>query len=408
MRYTPLLTLVVWTGGIALGAGQLVRSPEPRIQPLSEDDGAWSDYVNQGIETFGVDASSASNFLKTLAQHPPALYGIGPLAEYIRRDSMVTAVDQTLMGLRAAWLCGSQVLWAELAAEGRTLGLSDSDFRRIAEGPDAGLGAWDATLVRATDELYRDSFLSDNSWDMLATRYNIQQLIDVIFTGAEYIMLSMMANSFGVQPDEGFTDRLPVDVPRTIVLARATPVRLTAARLTPIPRNEWDDETRQLLDPNDTQGPTLNLYATLARHPRFYRPRAVQSAYIRTQATLSERVREILILRIGWLCGAEYEWAQHVRAARRIGMTDEEVSRITIGADAPGWDPFEASLIRATDELHRDDMISDSTWNTLAERYSTSELIDVVITVAGYRMVSMALNSIGTQLEPDRDGFPDL
>ena len=364
--------------------------------------------MNQGIETFGVDASSASNFLKTLAQHPPALYGIGPLAEYIRRDSMVTAVDQTLMGLRAAWLCGSQVLWAELAAEGRTLGLSDSDFRRIAEGPDAGLGAWDATLVRATDELYRDSFLSDNSWDMLATRYNIQQLIDVIFTGAEYIMLSMMANSFGVQPDEGFTDRLPVDVPRTIVLARATPVRLTAARLTPIPRNEWDDETRQLLDPNDTQGPTLNLYATLARHPRFYRPRAVQSAYIRTQATLSERVREILILRIGWLCGAEYEWAQHVRAARRIGMTDEEVSRITIGADAPGWDPFEASLIRATDELHRDDMISDSTWNTLAERYSTSELIDVVITVAGYRMVSMALNSIGTQLEPDRDGFPDL
>ena len=408
MRRTPLLVLVVLAGGIALGAGQPTRPAEPRIQPLDENEGAWSADVRRGIETFGADPASASNVLKTLAQHPPALHGIGPLAEYIRRGSMVAAVDQTLMGMRAAWLCGSEALWAELAAEGRALGLGDGDFRRIAEGPDAGLGTWDATLVRATDELYRDSFLSDDSWATLATRYGVQQLMDVIFTGAEYIMLSMMANSFGVQPDEGFADRLPTDVPRTIGPARATPVRLATARLTPIPRDKWDDEVRQLLDPNGTRRPTLNLYATLARHPRFYRPRAVQSAYIRTGATLSERAREILILRIGWLCGAEYEWAQHVRAARGVGMTDEEIRRIAIGADAPGWDPFEAALIRATDELHRDDMISDATWNTLAERYGAPELIDVVITVAGYRMVSMVLNSLGTQLEPDREGFPDL
>ena len=63
-------------------------------------------------------------------------------------------------------------------------------------------------------------------------------------------------------------------------------------------------------------------------------------------------------------------------------------------------------LIRATDELHRDDTISDATWVVLAERYDTRELIDVVITVAGYRMVSIALNSLGAQLEPNREGFP--
>ncbi|MYD86128.1 MAG: carboxymuconolactone decarboxylase family protein, partial [Acidobacteria bacterium] len=104
----------------------------------------------------------------------------------------------------------------------------------------------------------------------------------------------------------------------------------------------------------------------------------------------------------------EYEWSQHVRAARRIGMTDEEIRRIAVGAAAPGWDPFDAALIRATDELHRDDTVSAATWAALSARYGTAELIDVVITVAGYRMVSIALNSLGTQLEPDRPRFPDV
>ena len=134
----------------------------------------------------------------------------------------------------------------------------------------------------------------------------------------------------------------------------------------------------------------------------------MQSAYIRLGSTLTDRAREILILRIGWLCGSEYEWAQHVRAARRIGMTDDEIRAIAVGADAPGWDPFEATLIRATDGLHRNSTVSDATWQALAERYSTPELIDLVITVGGYRIVSIALNSFGTQLEPGRPRFPDV
>ena len=123
---------------------------------------------------------------------------------------------------------------------------------------------------------------------------------------------------------------------------------------------------------------------------------------------MSDRAREILILRIGWLCGSEYEWSQHVRVARRVGMDDADIRRIAIGADADGWDPLGQLLVRAVDELHADDSLSDTTWALLSEHYSVSELIDVVITVAGYRMVSIALNSIGTQLEPDRPRFPDM
>ena len=395
------------TAGTARAMGQ--ERPSPRIDPVDPaDSAAWTQDVRSGIESFGVDPERATNLLRTLARHPPALHGLGPLAAYLRQRSMVPAVDQVLMGLRAAWLCGSEALWAELAAEARSFGLGDRDLRRVADGPDAGWGPWDSLMLRATDELYRDAFLGDASWDELATRYNVPQLIDTIFSGAEYILLAMLANSLGVQPDARFADRLPADVERTLGPAGPTPVRLDVARLEPLSRDTWSEEVRGLLDPNDAGRPVLNLYATLARHPVFFRPRAVQSAYIRTGATLSDRAREILILRIGWLCGSEYEWSQHVRAARRIGMSDDEIRRIAVGADAPGWDAFEAALIRATDELHRDDTISDATWRALSARYGEAELMDVVITVAGYRMVSIALNSLGTQLESGRPRFPDV
>ena len=405
-----MATVVVMSPSV--GEGQ-VRVSEPRIQPLTETDAArWSAEVRDGIEAFGVEVAAATPFLLTLARHPPALKGLGPLAKFIRRDSMVTAVDQALLGLRAAWLSESDVLWAEGVAAARELGLSDDDVRRVAEGPDAGWGRWDAIVIRAADELYRDSFLSDATWAAMAERYNAQQMIDVIFTVAEYVMLSMMSNSFGVQPGEQAADRLPHDVPRSMGPTRPTPVRLETARLGPVPMAEWTDEQRELLDPGGTGRPTLNLFMTLARHPVLYRARGAQSRYIRTESTLSGRVREMLILRMGWLCGAEYEWAQHAPFARREGMTDEEIRDIAVGPSAPRWTPFEAALLQATDELHRDDMISDATWAVLAQEYGQPELIDTVITVAGYRLVSMAINSLGTQLEsdvePPLEGFPDV
>ena len=88
---------------------------------------------------------------------------------------------------------------------------------------------------------------------------------------------------------------------------------------------------------------------------------------------------------------------QHAPIGRQEGLTDDEIRDVAIGPDASAWSELDAALLRAADELHRDDTVSDSTWATLAESYSDQELIDVVVTVAGYRLVSMVLNSLGVQ-----------
>jgi alkylhydroperoxidase family enzyme len=114
-----------------------------------------------------------------------------------------------------------------------------------------------------------------------------------------------------------------------------------------------------------------------------------------------------VILRIGWLCQAEYEWSQHVVIGKLAGLTDQEILRITKGPNAEGWSSFDSTLLRAVDELHKDAFISNSTWVALAEHYTEQQLIDLVFTVGEYNLVSMALNSFGVQLDEGFTGFPE-
>jgi alkylhydroperoxidase family enzyme len=183
-------------------------------------------------------------------------------------------------------------------------------------------------------------------------------------------------------------------------------MRLARPRIDPLPESEWSDEVSEILPRNFGASQVLNIFTTLARHPKLLKRWLVFGSHILGKSTLPPREREILILRTGWLCRCEYEWGQHVIIGRKTGLSDDEIRRITLGPAAPGWDPFEAALLRAADELRADAMIGDSTWEVLAARYGTRELLDLVFTVGQYTLVSMALNTLGVALDPGIEGFP--
>ena len=184
-------------------------------------------------------------------------------------------------------------------------------------------------------------------------------------------------------------------------------VRLKEPRIKPLPAPEWTAEQQKILNPlKGKDGSVLNLYPTLVRHPKMAEKFFTFASYILRENTLPPREREILILRIGWLCQSEYEFGQHTLVGKTVGLTSEEIFRITQGPNAAEWDPFDAMLIRAADELHSDAFISDATWNALAQRYSEQQLMDLIMTVGDYTMVSMYLNTIGVQLEKGKVGFP--
>jgi alkylhydroperoxidase family enzyme len=183
-------------------------------------------------------------------------------------------------------------------------------------------------------------------------------------------------------------------------------VRPAQPRIAPVPKESWNEAQREFLEPLDQAGRLYNVFSTLANHPELYRDWTTFASYILRRSTLSPRDREILILRIGSLCQAEYEWGQHVRIGKQAGLTDEEIRRIPIGPEAPGWSASDADLLRATDELHHDSRVSDATWARLAARFDQKQMLDLLFAVGQYTLVSMVLNSCGVELDPGVDGFP--
>jgi alkylhydroperoxidase family enzyme len=164
-------------------------------------------------------------------------------------------------------------------------------------------------------------------------------------------------------------------------------------RLPPLPRDEWDDETRALLG----DGSVLNIFATLARHPKLMKRWMVFGAHVMAKSTLPPRDRELLILRTGWNCASAYEWGQHVAIARQTGLTDDEIARVAAGPDAQGWTSHEALLLRAADELYGAQDLTDATYAALAAHYDAQQVLDVVFTVGQYQLVSMVLNTFGVE-----------
>ena len=177
-------------------------------------------------------------------------------------------------------------------------------------------------------------------------------------------------------------------------------MRLSEPRVTPLQDDEVEGEAKAQLDAlRAARGKIPNIFRTLVRHPKLLKRWMVFGNHILAKSTLPAREREIAILRVGVLCNAIYEWTQHVRIGKNSGLTDDEIRRIAEGPDAAGWSDLDAAILRATDELHGDAMISDATWKALSECYDSQQMMDLIFTVGQYHTVSMALNSLGVQTE---------
>ena len=138
-------------------------------------------------------------------------------------------------------------------------------------------------------------------------------------------------------------------------------MRLSRPRIDPVSDEAATDEQREILAASGRS--PLNVQRTIAQYPELARARQAFTNHVMRETSLPPREREILILRTGWNCQSEYEFGQHSRFGRSVGLTEEEIRRVTLGADAEGWDDFDAALVRAADELHEDAFISDQTWN---------------------------------------------
>lgn len=179
---------------------------------------------------------------------------------------------------------------------------------------------------------------------------------------------------------------------------------MTEPRIPLLEVENWSEEARTALA---RWNPPFNIHKTLAHAPRLMQAWIGFGNHILFQSLLSPKEREIVILRVAWNCRSAYEWGQHARVGRMVGMSDAEIARVPQGAGAEGWTAHEAALITAVDDLQRDWEIGDAAWARLKERYTDEQMIDLVFLVGEFILVAMALKSFRVPPDAGLEPLPE-
>jgi alkylhydroperoxidase family enzyme len=169
-------------------------------------------------------------------------------------------------------------------------------------------------------------------------------------------------------------------------------------RLDPIDRTRATPDQAEQLDRLGRTG-DLHLFRTLAHHPQLLRSWIRLGNHLLARSTLTDRDREIVILRVAWLCRSEYEWGQHIAIGRNAGLSDDEMRRIAADPSASTWSDWERTLLTATDELVVEHCLSDDTWAALAVSYTPEQLLELTMLAGQYAMLAGLLRSAGVQTE---------
>ena len=179
-------------------------------------------------------------------------------------------------------------------------------------------------------------------------------------------------------------------------------------RIPAMDESEISDDMREVVAPPKgygTPGDTPEVFRVMLRNPELLKVYHPMGGYFIVEGKMPPRDRELVILRVGWLSQAPYEWGEHVAIGKRVGLSDAEIERVTAGADAPGWGEHDSALLRAVDELVTTAMISDATWAVLERSLDAAQLIELPVVVGTYQATAYLQNSLRLTLRPSNPGL---
>ena len=196
----------------------------------------------------------------------------------------------------------------------------------------------------------------------------------------------------------------PTDLP-------STAQELAASRRMPLRAPPYDEAAARAIGNTAFSG-TLspqNLRLTLAQEPKLAVAFQQMAHVVLFQGSVSEREREIAIIRTGALTRSEYEWGMHVSIyAERCGLSEAQVMELTCNAslDESLWSEKERLIVRMVDELHAHSTVGDSTWAQLQAHWPRDQVVELVLASSFYHMAAFFLNSMAVPLEHGSRRFP--
>ncbi len=152
----------------------------------------------------------------------------------------------------------------------------------------------------------------------------------------------------------------------------------------------------------------LNVFRVLLHHPRLSQAiSGLLGTLLFEGNELDPRLRELLILRIAWVTGSDYEWSQHWRMALSLDLPEEDAVAVREWRHSDRFSEADRAILSATDEVLADGVISRATWDQ-CERHlgGARELVELVVAIGNWRMLSVLLRSLEVPLDDDLSSWP--
>jgi alkylhydroperoxidase family enzyme len=178
-------------------------------------------------------------------------------------------------------------------------------------------------------------------------------------------------------------------------------------RLSPVA--EVTEDLRALMAPppgyEKKAGREPELLKILAHNPALLRNIVGPMIYFLVSGALPLRDRELAVLRMAWMRQIPFIWGEHVAIGHRIGLTTDEIERITKGSAAEGWSERDRAILKATEELVENAMVSDGTWATLSKTLDEKLLVELLSLVGQYQALGYIQNSLRLPLFEGNPGL---
>ncbi|MCP4037078.1 MAG: carboxymuconolactone decarboxylase family protein [bacterium] len=144
----------------------------------------------------------------------------------------------------------------------------------------------------------------------------------------------------------------------------------------------------------------LSIFRILLRKPKLAKRVNDLLMTLLIGGDLDARLRELIIMRIGWATGSVYEWTQHWRVALQLGVEESDLLAVRNWQDHSHWSDVDRAILRATDETLENGAISAETWAECARHLpSDTEQLELVGAIGTWRMISAILKSLDVPLE---------
>ncbi|AXN44281.1 Carboxymuconolactone decarboxylase family protein [Mycobacterium marinum] len=152
----------------------------------------------------------------------------------------------------------------------------------------------------------------------------------------------------------------------------------------------------------------LSIFQALLNHPRLARTFNDLLATMLWHGALDPRLRELVIMRIGWLTACDYEWTQHWRVASGLGVSAQDLLGVRDWRQYNGFGPTERAVLAATDDIVRDGAVSASSWAECERELhgDVTILTELVTAISAWRMVASILHSLKVPLEDGVASWP--